>query len=145
LIKAAIHGRIGNDPVQRETRAGASMCTASVAVNVAKPNEDAVTEWISIAAFGSIGEALSRHVKGDVITALGVLTRSSFTGRDGQQHAAWGLVAESMLSVRTVRSSGARRQTRTPPLRRAPRRPAMPPPGPLADDRVDDLWPAGEP
>jgi single-strand DNA-binding protein len=140
LIRAVIHGRIGNDPVQRETRTGTSMCTTSVAVNVAKPNEDAVTEWISVAAFGSVGEVLARHEKGDAITAMGALTRSSFTGRDGQQRTVWSLLAESLLSVRTVRTSGARQQTLKSRPRGAPRPPAMPPPGPLADDPLGDLW-----
>jgi single-stranded DNA-binding protein len=48
MIKAAISGRLGGDPVQRATRNGKAMVTASAAVNVARAGEDAVTEWIGV-------------------------------------------------------------------------------------------------
>jgi single-stranded DNA-binding protein len=71
------------------------MCTASVAINVAKVGEEVATEWISIVAFGAVGEALAQHVKGDLISAMGPLTRSTFTGRDGQGRCGWSLLAEA--------------------------------------------------
>jgi single-strand DNA-binding protein len=115
LIKVVTYGRIGAEPVQRETRAGKPICTASLAVNVAKQGEEPSTEWINLAAFGAVGEALAQHEKGDLLTAMGTLTRSKFTGRDGQERAGWNLLVESLLSPRAVRPSGTRRQTRTPP------------------------------
>ena len=97
MIRAAIHGHPGGDPVQRETRNGKAMTTVSVAVNVAKPSEDPVIEWI---AFGATAELLAKHAKGDVISAMGPLTCSTFTGRDGRERSAWSLGAEAILSVR---------------------------------------------
>ncbi len=85
MIRVSIYGRIGGDPVERATKAGKPMVTASVAVNVAKVGEEAATEWISIVAFGTVGEALALHAKADPISVMGTLTRSTFTGRDGQE------------------------------------------------------------
>ena len=150
MIRAAIHGRLGGDPIRRETRAGREMVTASAAVDVAKPGEEPVSEWISIVAFGAVAELLAQHAKGDVISAMGSMTRSTFTGRDGQERTSWSLLAELVLSARTVRSrarrdtSAATRPTRS---RRTPARPFSPSlkqsagnSGPLANDRVDDLY-----
>jgi single-strand DNA-binding protein len=152
MIRAAINGRLGNDPVTRDTSTGKAMVTASVAVNVAKPNEDAVTEWISIAAFGSVSEMLARHAKGDVVMAMGTLTRSTFTGRDGQERTAWSLLTESLLSARTVydrphdSTAAARPQRARAPRRSAHyKKPQRPPAGPpMPNDPVADLW-QGEP
>lgn len=147
MIRAAISGRIGADPVQRETRTGKSMCTASVAVNVAKVGEEAATEWIGIVAFGAVGEALTQHVKGDLISAMGPLTRATFTGRDGHERCCWSLLAEAVLSARPIerpraRTSGAQRRPRAPSaMRRHAASPAAA--APLPDDGVDDLYADG--
>ena len=52
MIKAAVYGRLGADPVERKTRNGKDMATASLAVNVARYDEDEDTLWVSVAAFG---------------------------------------------------------------------------------------------
>ena len=146
MIRASIYGRIGADPVQRKTRTGKSMCTASVAVNVAKVGEEAPTEWISIVAFGAVGEALAQHVKGDLISAMGPLTRSTFTGRDGQERCGWSVLAEAVLSARPIgrpraRTLGAPRSRRRPPAANSLSPGHMPV---LPDDSVADLWAGAE-
>jgi single-strand DNA-binding protein len=123
MIRAAIYGRTGSDPVPRQTRTGKPMVTTSVAVNVSKHGEEPVTEWFGIVAFGAVGELLARHVKGDLICAMGPLTRSAFVGRDGEERAGWGLVAEAVLSARTVRDERlAASSTRRPRGNRPPSR-----------------------
>jgi single-strand DNA-binding protein len=144
MIRAAIHGRIGGDPVQRETRAGKPMCTASIAVDVAKAGEEAATEWFSIVAFGAVGDALARHVKGDLISAMGPLTRSVFTARDGQERMSWSLLAESVLSARPI----GRPRARAPGAPRRPHAPAASSRSPgqataLPNEGVDDLYADG--
>ncbi len=64
MIQASIYGRLGGDPVERETRNGNAMATASLAVNVARASADEDTAWFSLADFGKTGEALLRHHKG---------------------------------------------------------------------------------
>jgi single-strand DNA-binding protein len=112
MIRAAIHGRIGSDPVQRETRNGKSMVTASVAVNVAKPTEEAATEWVSLVAFGAVGESLARHAKGDVITAMGPLTKSTFAGREGAARWRWRSQPARSMSARENGALRARQHDR---------------------------------
>jgi len=63
MIRASITGRAGGDPVQRDTRNGGVMVTVSAAVNVAKPGDEPVIEWVSLVAFGKAAEALAQHRK----------------------------------------------------------------------------------
>src|ERR1700730_13164009 len=116
MIHAAMDARLGSDPVQRETKSGKPMVTASLAVDVARAGDEPALEWVSIVAFGALGGALARHVKGDVISVMGTLTRSSFTGRDGEQRSSWSLLAESVLSTRTVRNERPRARRHSSPL-----------------------------
>jgi single-strand DNA-binding protein len=102
MIRASIHGRLGNNPVERQTRSGKPMVTVSVAVDVGRPGEEPITEWISIIAFGMASEALAQHARGDIVAAMGPLTRSSFTDRDGKEKTSWSLLAESLISARTT-------------------------------------------
>jgi len=150
MIRASIHGRLGAAPVGRETRGGKSMVTASVAVDVSKPGDEPATEWVSLVAFGKRADALARHAKGDLISAMGPLTRSTFQSREGEERMGWSLLAESLISVRTVYdrpqdAAAPTRKARVPP--RAPNRAALhkkpqrPPAGPpLPDDSLEDLY-----
>ncbi len=47
MIRASIYGRLGADPVERTTRNGKEMVTASLAVNAGRPDvgEDRVWNW----------------------------------------------------------------------------------------------------
>lgn len=153
MIRAVIHGRLGGDPVQRETRGGKQMTTVSIAVDAGRTGEDSITEWIGVVAFGAASESLSRHVKGDLVTVMGVLTKSTFTGRDGQKRSGWSVAAEAILSVRTsrdVRSPKRRDPSASPQPRGArasirslystPQKPGRTSGQELPADRVDDLY-----
>jgi hypothetical protein len=74
---------------------------------------------------------------------IGVLHRTSYTARDGQERGGWSVTVESFISARTARPGG-RRQTDKPRQGRRATRPSIPAPGPLPDDRVDDPY-AGTP
>ncbi len=111
MIQASIYGRLGADPVERETRNGKAMVTASLAVNAGRPDADEETVWISLAAFGRAGKALARHAKGDLVAAMGALYRKRFIGRAGVEREGWSLTVEAIVSARTVRPSGGRKRT----------------------------------
>ena len=51
---------------------------------MARHGEDELTEWVNIAAFGKQADVLMRHSKGDLLAAMGVLTKSRWKGRDGE-------------------------------------------------------------
>ncbi len=130
MIQASIYGRLGGDPVNRETRNGNAMATASLAVNVARASADEDTAWISLAAFGKTGEALLRHQKGDLLAAMGPLTRRAYTDRNGVDREGWSLTCETIISARTVRPGGARKREKSTDDQR-----------PAADPTLDDEIP----
>jgi single-strand DNA-binding protein len=148
MIRASIYGRIGADPVQRETKAGKPIVTASVGINVAKAGAEPLTEWVNVAAFAAVGGVLAQHSKGDLVAMMGQLTKSVFTGRDGEQRTGWGLLVESILSVHTAVGNKRPRGQRVPRAARASTSfYASPgPPGQataLPNDGVDDLYADG--
>lgn len=110
MIRAALYGRLGRDPVERETRNGKRMVTGSLAVNAARFGEDERTEWYSLAAFGNLADALLRHRQGDLLAAMGTLQKTRFTGHDGVERDGWSLTVESIVSARTVRPAAARKR-----------------------------------
>ncbi len=110
MIQASIYGCLGADPIERETRNGKAMATASLAVNAGRPDAGEETVWISLAAFGRTGEALLGHAKSDLLGAMGRLYRTRFTARDGQEREGWSLTVDAIVSARTVRPSGGRKR-----------------------------------
>lgn len=112
MIQASIYGRLGADPVERQTQGGKAMVTVSIAVNAGRADAAEETAWISVAAFGRNASALARHQKGDLLAAMGSLHRSRFTGRDGQERESWSLTVDSIMSARTVRPAGGRKHGR---------------------------------
>ena len=112
MIRASVYGRLGADPVERETRNGKVMITVSLAVSAGRPDAGEETVWISLAAFGRAGETLARHVKGDLLAAIGPLYRTRFTTRDGTEREGWSLTVEALVSPHAVRPSGGRKRTK---------------------------------
>ncbi len=110
MIRASIYGRLGADPVERQTRNGKAMVTVSLAVSAGRPDADEETVWFSLAAFGRAAETLARHAKGDLIAAMGPLHRTRFTGRDGQEREGWSLNVDAIVSARTVRPGGGKKR-----------------------------------
>ena len=108
MIRVSIYGRFGGDPVERATRNGNAMITASLAVNAGRASEDEVTEWFSLVVFGKTGEMPARHAKADMIATSGTLTRSRFIGGDCNEHATWSVI-DPIVSARTVRPAGRKR------------------------------------
>ena len=111
MMQAALHGRLGRDPQPRTTASGNPMVVASIAVDVTP--RDAEREevlWVLLVAFGRLAEQLARHRKGELVSASGRLVLNRWTGNDGQERTTWEMVADSLVSARTVRPSGGRRK-----------------------------------
>ena len=113
MIRAALYGRLGADSVERETRNGKSMVTASLAVSAGRPDVGEETQWFNLVAFGRASEDLMRHVKGDLVACMGALTKNGYTARDGHERESWSLNVESIVSARIVRPSGGRKRAET--------------------------------
>ncbi len=133
MIHAAVHGRVGDNPIKRQTRGGKTMVTASVAINAGRPDVGDATIWLSLAAFGRAAEALARHVKGDLLGAMGRLYHTKFTARDGTEREGWSLTIDQLMSARTVRPHGGRRRAEA-------QRPSAAASG-AADAEFDDVLP----
>jgi single-strand DNA-binding protein len=113
-IIASIHGRAGTDPVPSTTQSGKDMTRLSVAIDVTGTNAEAEeTVWVSVFAFGRMGEELARAQKGETVTAQGRLTRGRYTGRDGQERESWALTADAVLVAASARPAGRRSASRT--------------------------------
>ena len=113
----AVYGRLGSDPREHETRKGGAMATASLAVDVpdrSQGAEDGATEtlWLRVTAFGRVAESLAGHSKGDPVSVSGRLQFSRFQSRDGADREQWQIVADALVSARTVRPGGGRRKAK---------------------------------
>jgi single-strand DNA-binding protein len=105
-----IYGRLYRAPEKRTTGAGKPMTTAGLVVELGRGVE--MPEWISLVAFGRIGEVLARHAKGDMVAVGGRLSKSSWTAQDGSVHTGFSVLIDSIASARTVRPGKASRARR---------------------------------
>ena len=105
----AAHGRLGADPVQRQSQAGKPWATVSIAVQIAE-GDDAPPQWFQLVAFGRVAETLAKHSKGDLISVAGRLQLNRWQDRDGADHERLQILADTIISARSVRSGGKRRE-----------------------------------
>ncbi len=113
MMHGAIYGRLGRDPKAIETTTGKTMAASSLAVNLIRDApEDTPPEWIAIIAFGRQAEILLRHKKGDLISASGRVQRNIYTNKNGDEISELQIVADSVVSARSVRPSGGKKKTK---------------------------------
>ena len=111
----ALYGRLGTDPREHVTRKGGAMATASLAVDVPDRSREAeggatATLWLRVTAFGRQADDLLTCVKGEALSVSGRLQCSQYTYRDGETREQWEIVADAVVSARTVRPRGERRK-----------------------------------
>lgn len=109
MIQAAAYGRLGDEPRSFDTKTGTRMVTAALAVNVDDP-ENSAPIWFRIITFGRVAEELLRHGKGDLVSVCGRVRRNSWKDRDGNARERLEVIADAVISTRTVRPSGGRRK-----------------------------------
>jgi single-strand DNA-binding protein len=102
----AVYGRLTGDPKAIDTKTGKSMTVATLAVDVGEA--DAPPLWLGLVAFGRLADELLRHHKGDTLSASGRVQVRQYAGSDGAQREQWQVVADALVSARTVRP-GARK------------------------------------
>ena len=111
--QAAIYGRLGRDPETRETANGKTMAIGAVAVDLEcrerGKDTERVPEWFNVLAFGRSADDLARHKKGDLVSVAGRLQLSAWTTQAGETRRQFQLVADSVVSARTVRPGGGRK------------------------------------
>ena len=113
MMLANVYGRLAADPTEKTTKTGKPMALASVAVDVTGQRTeegDAETLWVSLMAFGHQCEALLSAEKGQMVAAIGKLTRGRYTGKDGTERESWTLLAESVITAKSARPGGGRQR-----------------------------------
>ena len=105
----AAYGRLGADPAQRQSQAGKLWVTASLAVALTDGDE-APPQWFQLVAFGRVAETLARHAKGDLVSVAGRLQLNRWRDGDGKDHERLQIVADAVLSAKSVRPAGGRRR-----------------------------------
>jgi single-strand DNA-binding protein len=112
MLIGNLYGRLGADPVARQTKNGHAMATASVAVDVtAWQAEEPETLWVSMLCFGVQADVLLRANKGEMIVAIGKLTRHDYTHPEtGEMRENWTMVAESVMTMTSARPPGGRQK-----------------------------------
>lgn len=119
-MTATIYGRCAFDPRQHTTKSGKDMTTARLAVDVTGRDEsDQQTMWVDVLAFGRAADDLSRAEKGQFVSAMGKVTRGTFTTKDGTEREQWTLLADGIVTARTGRP-GSRKPTGAQAQQQAP-------------------------
>lgn len=104
----ALHGRLGQAPKAIETKSGKPMAVASIA---ADPGDDGDAPlWFGVVAFGALADQFLRHGKGDPVSAIGRVQRRAWRGSDGEERVELQIIAEAIVSARTVRPGGGRKR-----------------------------------
>ncbi len=62
--------------------------------------------WLGLLAFGRIADDLLRHQKGDLLSAFGSVQRHTWTAHNGEEREELQIIAESIISARTVSPGG---------------------------------------
>ena len=112
-MQASIHGRLGRDPKEIQTQSGTAMTTASIAVTIPASKADAkpTTLWFNIVTFGKLAELLLRHQSGEMLNVAGTVQVSRWADQSGETREQLQIIADSIISARSTRPSGGKRQS----------------------------------
>lgn len=106
----AVYGRLTGEPKAIDTKTGTRMAVATLAVDIG--DDEVPTLWLGLACFGRLADDLLRHANGEPVSASGRLQVRRWAGPDGAQREQWQVVADALVSARTVRPGA--RKSRTP-------------------------------
>ncbi|EDW2053696.1 single-stranded DNA-binding protein [Salmonella enterica subsp. enterica] len=111
----AVYGRLVADPQTKTTSKGTNMAFARMAVSLpcSAAQDGQATLWLGVTAFSKQADTLAKHQKGDLVSVSGQLQINQWTGQDGSTHSGYAMVADSVISARTVRPGGGRSQQKS--------------------------------
>lgn len=123
-----IIGRLGRDPEIRQTNAGKSVASFSLAVDRPTKREDGSrdVDWLDVIAWEQQADYISRYGgKGRLVAVSGRIQVRKYQGQDGQERRAIEVIAQNVsLLDRKDDPVAPQQQTRQAPP--APQRPAQP-------------------
>lgn len=107
----AAHGRLVVDVQSKTISNGNTMAFTRLAV--ALPCRDVegseLTFWLAVTAFGKQADCLLNHQKGDLISVSGNMQASQWKGNNGVLQTGYQMVADSVISAKTVRPGGRKK------------------------------------
>ena len=114
MMQISAYGRIGSDPKQIDTSTGKAMTVCSMAVSLSSRDQGEATEWVGVVAFGKQADALAAHRKGDLVSISGNVQLNRWKDKEGNEREQLQVVADIVLSARTVRPQQKSAQHRKP-------------------------------
>ena len=103
MMQIAAYGRLGQNPKPITTKTGKAMTAASIAIELSDRDGEAQTEWLGVVAFGRVAETLLCHSKGDLVSVAGRVQLSLFDTKDGESRRELQVIADSVISAKSVR------------------------------------------
>ncbi|EPT6269317.1 single-stranded DNA-binding protein, partial [Escherichia coli] len=88
-----------------------TLARMAVSLPCSQAQDGQATLWLSVIAFGKQADQLAGHEKGNVISVSGVMQISQWTGQNGETRQGYQVIADSVISAKTVRPGGSRRKT----------------------------------
>jgi single-stranded DNA-binding protein len=84
------------------------MAVVTLAVDIPNRNEETPEPlWMSLLCFGKLAGELMRHFKGDLVSVSGNVQRNSYINKTtGERVSQLQIIADSIISARTVRPGG---------------------------------------
>ncbi|EFJ3257200.1 single-stranded DNA-binding protein [Escherichia coli] len=106
------YGRLVADPQLKTTSKGTPMTLVSMAVPLpcSQADDGTARMWLSVLAFGRQADALAKHQKGELVSVAGNMQISQWTDQNGEMRQGWQVIADSVISARTVRPGGRKGQ-----------------------------------
>ncbi|STV78809.1 single stranded DNA-binding protein [Klebsiella michiganensis] len=83
-----------------------AMARLAVALPCNAADNGEATFWLGVIASGKQADALAKHHKGDLVSVAGNMQLNQWTGQDGGTQQGYQVIADSVLSARTVRPKG---------------------------------------
>ncbi|ULR31772.1 single-stranded DNA-binding protein [Dickeya fangzhongdai] len=102
------YGRLVADVQNSTTRTGNAMSFTRIAVPLPcqKAENGEATFWLAVTAFGKQADALAKHQKGDRVSVSGNMQITQWTDSTGTMQTGYQVIADSVVSARTVRPGG---------------------------------------
>lgn len=104
----AAHGRLVVDVQSKTINNGNSMAFTRLAMALPCRNIESgeLTFWLAVTAFGKQADYLLKHQKGDLISVSGNMQANQWKGNNGVLQTGYQMVADSVISAKTVRLGG---------------------------------------
>ncbi|QMR40321.1 single-stranded DNA-binding protein [Klebsiella aerogenes] len=112
----AVHGRLVVDVQSKTINNGNMMAYTRLAVSLPcrEAENGELTFWLAVTTFGKQADYLLKHKKGDLISVSGAMQASQWKGNNGAIQTGYQMVADSVISSKTVRPGGRRKNAGGP-------------------------------